>query len=858
MNICILPVENGRSTPTHIGGKAANLNQLMLAGFTVPAGFVITTTAYDAFVTANGLTTEIQSRLGNATGEDDDILTQFLRAELPKQLAEEIVLAYQNLGGGLVAVRSSATAEDWAEASFAGQQESYLNVAGETAVLDAVKKCWASVWSSRAIAYRARQEINSAQVRMAVLIQQMVQPDCAGVFFTQNPLVSNDDTMVVEAVAGLGDSLVSGHALPDRYVVNRQSGVVETAQIQGETAVLSPQHIMQLTQTGQKVASLFGSAQDIEWAIADGRLYLLQSRAITTLPTPTVLPPAEIDVPGDDNWQPEEEIQRQPFDLWTRANFGEVLPHPVSPLTMSSLQMIGDEAEVQLPTGEKIQMARRIYGRIFANEGGLRQFAAEIGLPTSFIDATWGSRRPDLPPRAGFQPWRLLYRLPQLMWQGAKAQRPKPPKENLLPKDEAELYKQIDAWAEDFRQSDLSALDTDELWHTICTVWEPRRVQMYQRHTKVSTVAFIMFAPLDWLAKQWGKDAQLAQSLIAGISGVYAAEMGPALQQIAQALQKANLAIVVLNNSPESAWEKLQTMPDAAPVKEALAQFLTEHGHRCPAEPEISLPRWVEAPEQVLALVAGYLHKVPNEESEPTSSPSVAAQQEIAQRLGLIRLAIFRWILHQAQAHMRRRDNSRHFMAKLELPRRQLFVALGSRLVQQGVLNAAEDIFFLTHAEIRAVCEGEATASMKNTVRQQTAARQEAYEFWCSYPIPEALDADCRPLPPPKQSGGNDLSGVPASGGVATGRVRIIRHPEQAGQLKPGDILVTLATDPGWTPVFPLVAGLVMVYGGQLSHGAIVAREYGVPAVVNVPEAMSRLQEGMVVTVDGSNGRIFW
>lgn len=563
-----------------------------------------------------------------------------------------------------------------------------------------------------------------------------------------------------------------------------------------------------------------------------------------------MLPPTAVAVPGDDNWL-SEESSPQPFDLWTRANFGEVLPNPVTPLTLSSLGMVAGAAEVRLPTGEKVQMARRFYGRIYANEGGMRQFVAELGLPTSFIDATWGSRRPDLPPKAGFRPWRLFYRLPQLILQSAKTVRQKSASVALLPKDETALYAQIETWSEEFRQVDLTTLNATELWQAIYMVWEPRRVQMYQRHATVSAAAFRAFAPLEWLARRWGRDARLAQALVAGLSGVYAAAMGPSLEKVARTLHQASLADVVLENEPAAAWTQLQAMPEAVPVREALAHFLLEHGHRCPAEPEILLPRWAEAPEQVVALVAGYLQKGAQETAVSTPS-SQTVQQSVEQRLGPVRRAIFRLVLRRAQTQVRRRDNSRHFMAKLELPRRQLFIALGRCWAKQNRLVMAEDIFFLTHDEIEAALSSEATADLQ----QKTAARRAAYEFWCDFEPPEALNAAGQPLPPPSQAAGEALTGIPASSGVARGPVRIIHRPEEAERLKPGDILVTLATDPGWTPVFPLVGGLVLVYGGQLSHGAIVAREYGVPAVVSVAEAMTRLQEGMMVTVDGSNGRI--
>ncbi|MBK8989689.1 MAG: hypothetical protein IPM39_27135 [Chloroflexi bacterium] len=857
MTVVTLPVADSLSSVTLIGGKAVNLNHLLTAGFAVPPSIVVTTEAYWAFVTANKLDVFFQARTGTPVS-DETVWQHFLAASLPGALSDSILNAYHNLGNKLVAVRSSATAEDWEAASFAGQHDSFLNVQGETAVLEAVKKCWASLWMERAVVYRNQRGIDQHQVSMAVIIQPMIAATCSGVLFTQDPLTLTQKTVVVEAVPGLGQDLVSGRATPDRYVVNRHNKEIEKTTTQREPPVLTNAQVQQLVVIGLAVAELFGAAQDIEWAVENNSFFLLQSRAITTkapsIPL-TPLPPHEINVPGDDSWLPEEAISH-PFDLWTRANFGEVLPNPVTPLTLSSLQMIGNAAEVQLASGKKVQMARRIYGRIYANEGGMRQFVADIGLPTSFIDATWGSRRPDLPPKAGFRPWRLLTKGPQLIWQGLKSQRQPSSSKPLLPRDEAELYRQIDVWTDEFQQRDLSGMSEEEVWSTIRTVWEPRRAEVYQRHVTVSTGAFLSFAPLEWMTKKWGHDARLAQTLITGLDGVYAAEMGPALQRLAQALHDANLVHVVRENPPQAAWDKLQTLPEATGVRALLKQFLHDHGHRCPAEPEILLPRWVEAPEQVIALVAGYVGDIGQRDKQEHSSAQVA-QQNMEKQLGLIRRVLFRRVLQQAQNQVRRRDNSRHFMAKLELSRRQLFMELGRRWHERGILSVAEDIFFLTHDEIDIAVRGSTTATAESLL-ERTAERRKAYEFWCSYPIPEALDAESRPLPNLALSAEQGLQGIPASGGMATGPVRIVHQPNEAARLQRGDILVTLATDPGWTPVFPLVAGLVLVYGGQLSHGAIVAREYGVPAVVNVPEAMTRLHEGMIVTVDGSNGRVLF
>lgn len=857
MNILTLPVEQRLSTTGLLGGKAANLNRLMAAGFSVPAGIVITTKAYQTFVKANHLQPAIQSF---ACGSVSDVAVerQFLNASMPASLSDSILEAYHDLGSGLVAVRSSATAEDWQEASFAGQQESYLDVQGDSAVLEAVKKCWASLWLGRALAYRSRYHIQPQQVSMAVLLQPMISADCAGVLFTRDPLDLRQDAIVIEAVPGLGHSLVSGAVTPDRYLVNRHSHVIEQVHAQAGQPILSSDNVQQLAAAGTAAADLFGSDQDIEWAIDSDQLYLLQSRAITTKAGHTApLPPCDIDVPGDDHWLPEEEISHE-FDLWTRANFGEVLPNPITPLTLSSFQMIGEGAEVQITKGQKVQMVRRLYGRIYANEGGMRQVAADLGLPTSFIDTAWGSRRPDLPPKAGFRPLRLLATLPRFIARSFKSRDQSPANAPKLPKNDDQLYKQINEWTDNWPKQDLSTLSDLEIWQAIQTIWEPRRVQMYQRHVTVSSGAFLSFAPLEWMTRRWGSDPQMAQTLISGLSGVYSAQMGPALQRIAQALCEAGLQDFVKENAAQDAWNGIQTLPEAAPIREAVQQFLDKFGHRCPSEPEISLPRWADEPEQVIALAIGYISLDPAQHERLEPIPTQQAQQTFEKQIDPLRRALFHRIVQIAKNQVRRRDNSRHFMAKLDLPRRRLFITLGHRLQDKGVLASSDDIFFLTHREIdRLFQDGEAYQTTQSLI-DLTAERRKAYSFWFSYPIPEAVDSAGMPLPNPPLAAERGLQGVPASGGSATGPVRIIYQPGESARLQPGDILVTLATDPGWTPLFPIAAGLILEYGGQLSHGAIVAREYGVPAVVNAVGATSRLKEGMVVTVDGSSGRIYW
>ncbi|MCG8352657.1 MAG: PEP-utilizing enzyme [Chloroflexales bacterium] len=345
------------------------------------------------------------------------------------------------------------------------------------------------------------------------------------------------------------------------------------------------------------------------------------------------------------------------------------------------------------------------------------------------------------------------------------------------------------------------------------------------------------------------------------------ASVSPEKPETAEAAAQAIRSQLSQGSIPNenAALSHLETTPQARPVVEQLTLFLSEHGHRCPAEAEIMLPRWAEAPEQVVELIAGYLRA--GDGVNPVAAETVqramreTAQAEIAGRLGPLRRKMFRFLLAQASNAIRQRDNSRHHLAKIDLPRRRLYAELGRRWAERGWLNTAEDIFFLLHREIEAVVAANDPAALHEPLQTLVVKRRKAYDFWCMVNPPEALDAEGRPLVDPVSPGATSddavLQGIPASGGLARGVARLVQDPRDAARLQPGDILITRSTDPGWTPVFPLVSGLVLEMGGQLSHGAIVAREYGVPAVVNVYGALSRISDGALITVDGTQGLVY-
>lgn len=913
MSNLILFLDSPEVNPEVAGGKGANLSQMALAGFSVPAAFIITTTAYKAFIQGNGLEERIagfsRSALAGSPKSLEDasrsIRQLFYGGTIPYTTIAAINQAYNNLSHAResepsleegieaiddsllsVAVRSSATAEDLPNASFAGQQETYLNVRGEQALINAVRRCWASLWTARAIAYRAHQRINCTDLSLAVVVQRMVAANAAGVLFTINPLSGNREEVVINAVWGLGEAVVSGQVTPDTTVTDKSSGKVKSVEIgdkavmivpavegtaelptdsrQRRLAVLTPEQAAELTRLGREIEAHFGSPQDIEWAIADEQIYVVQSRPVTAVSVNQSIPDAEkVRAPGDDDWPALGKRLAHPFDLWTRANVGEYWPSPVSPLTWSNIPLTFNEATRLAQRGLKpyldnIQWVERFYGRIYHNDGAMAHILSEeYGLPGSLLDSVWGSRRINYVRQdVGFHPFRFLLNLPFILRQAAYRRGVDQKLESLFP--------QIDSWADEFRDRSLAESSDYQLWTELTNIWMERYSRVLNLQIAVNGAAFVSFVLLEWLVTHWCHRKDLAQDLIAGLSGIDAAEIGPAIYQIAELIRDLGLNDTVTNNRPEEVLARLRQMPDALPVLRMLDTFFQRYGHRCPNEGDWIQPRWAEEPKQVIELVVGYLraeHQLNFADAEDRQQRRRAEAFALVQAdLGPIRWAIFQRVLRQTQKSVRLRDNGKHYLMKVALPVCRIYRALGQRWANRNLLEQSEDIFFLTVSDIEVVIDRGDRAVGCLDLPTLVAERRQAFNYWFSVEAPEVIGPDGQPLTEEFESEstvGRVLQGIPASGGRVQGRARIVSDPQNATRLQKNDILVTRATDPGWTPIFPLVGGLVLEIGGQLSHGAIVAREYGVPAVVNVREATRRIQDGQLIIVDGSAGRVF-
>lgn len=876
-----LPLSSPAVILATAGGKGANLRRLLAGGFPVPPGFVLTTAAYSSFVEANGLLALIARE---SAGTDPlevasfetasrTIRAAFAQGNLPLAVLEPLLDAYRALPVEAVAVRSSATAEDLPEASFAGQQESYLNVRGEAALQAAVIACWSSLWTARAMAYRTRQQISAQKVSLAVVVQAFVPAEVAGVLFTVNPITSMKDEMLINASWGLGEALVSGRVNPDTLVVDKESGRVRTralgekalmtvadargtteVEVAGErqqVAALGDGEAAELARLGCAIEETFGAPQDIEWALAGGKFAILQSRPVTAFgPSPGV--------PGDDEWPPAE-VAANDFDFWTQADVGERWPEPVTPFTWSAAapmltqSMAGTFEGMDEAVLETVAWARRDYGRVYMNEGAMVHFFnAFYGMPASMAAPSLARPERIRPEQDRWRWGTLLRRLPLVARMTLRWER----NAGVFEESFDEIERQVD----DFMRQDLSGLSDEAVWAGAQEEWYPRLLHYMAYHAQILSMGLTSFYLMhSFLEKAVGRP-ELIYDLLAGLEGVIAAEMVPDLWAVAQALEAAGVAEVVLENEPASALQHLRQLPAATPALAKLDAFLQRHGHRAPIEAEYRCPRWIEAPEPVIEMVAGYLREGAAPRAGAGKGPEAGLRQAeavaaVEQAVDPFRRAYFHNGLARLQRMMRLRDNGQHYLVKLLLPIRHLYATLAERWAARRWLAHADDFYFLVVPEIEMLLGAGDPAAAGLDLGTTVAERRLAYDYWCRQTAPEALDAAGEPVVDAMPAG-EGLNGMAASAGRVEGVARVVHSPAEASRLQPGEILVTHATDPGWTPVFATIGGLVLEVGGQLSHGAIVAREYGLPAVVGVAQATRRIADGQRVVVDGTRGQV--
>lgn len=870
-----------------VGSKAANLGELIKTVLPVPDGFCITTVAYERASQQAGLERILHELATTSAGETARLeqcaaaaRAALLGVTIPSDIIEAIREAYP--APLPVAVRSSATAEDLPFASFAGQQETYLNVIGIDAVLDAVRRCWASLWTDRAVSYRESNHIDARSVRLAVVVQQMVNATVAGVLFTANPLTGRRHQAVIDANPGLGEAVVSGAVNPDHFVVNAASGEVVERRLgekglliraladggteriesdeQSQIASLTNEQISALAKLGMQVEAHFGSPQDIEWAIDEsGKIWLTQARPITTL----------FPLPGDAPL-PEEAVR-----VYFSANVAQGVYGPFTPMGLVYIRLLiaSGATLVGFPPHNLLAgpafvkeaadriffdltpMLRSTFWRPFLIQL-MRHMEARSGIVLQWLASdprftpTYTSRRVlfskvlALLARTHAMPF--IYFIQALL-------------------DPKTVRIRFSHLQEQLRTA-LGEMPGDASVEECLAALEHYGLEyMPILLSNMMPVLWLVFG-LPALTARLLNDLATAdelQTVLRSLPYNPTTEMDLELWQVAKRLREETAVITLFHvRRPDQIARDYHkgTLPPV--LQQELAGFLRVYGHRGVAEIDLGLPRWSEDPTYLIGVLVNYL-QLNNPDAVPDVQFRRGAQEAEAMVVELTRRASKHGWLHGKLVHFCLR-RIRDLSGLREVPKftivlllggvRRLLLTVGEDLTRADRLESAKDIFFITLAEAHEALAGK---DMRTRVHE----RRISYERELGRRhIPRVLLSDgTEPEAEVQTAAGATtdriLKGTPASAGMVTATARIILDPVGA-HLEPGEILVAPSTDPGWTPLFLTASGLVMEMGGPMSHGAVVAREYGIPAVVGVPGAVNRITTGQQITIDGSHGNI--
>jgi pyruvate,water dikinase len=877
----ILPLSDASAGLSQVGGKGASLARMAAAGLPVPPGFHITTTAYRRFVEENGLQEQILAAV-SAVGEASHAATAspaaleeasrqigglFAQSVIPHEIAEAIRRAYAELGGDdvPVAVRSSATAEDLPEMSFAGQQETYLNMHGEAMVLDAVKRCWASLWTARAIGYRARHNIAQEDVSLAVVVQELVPADAAGILFTANPLTGARDQVMINAAWGLGEAIVGGQVTPDTVVVDKASGVITKQEItekdvmtvrtesgtheqpvpadQRTQAVLSPRQVASLARIGVQIEDLYGQPMDIEWALRDGRIFVVQARPITALPD-LPQPAAESQVTQTEEWK-----LPNPKGKYWRASVVELLPDPLSPLFASlGLPAWSRNTEALM---KDVGMGNLSSGDLLITMNGYAYYGMDL-TPVQMTKMALAMPRF----MVILMPW---LRTARTRWQEARSKY-------------AEV---VNRW----QTMDLATTSAEDLLSGACEIADQAAQCYLSVQSGILPGAYMSEWFFSWVYNRFLKkrNGPSALTFMLGFDST-PIQAEQSLYDLAQWVRgHAELATQLASMSGEqfaSAYHEQATQ--AAVTDGAWPEFwqrLTDHlarfGHAI-YDLDFAKALLADDPAPALETLKFFLSdEAPNPYVRQATAREAREQatQTMLNQLRGPRLKLFRSLVEPAQRFAPLREDALADVGLGWPVLRRMLREIGRRLTEAGVIDIPDDVFWLTLDELQDAATALDAGRSPTDNRALIAKRHKTWESQRALTPPVVLPLksgarfwgiDFSSMMPARasQAAGNVIKGVGASPGRITGPARVIHGPEEFGQMRQGDILVARITTPAWTPLFALASGVVTDVGGPLSHGSIVAREYHIPAVLGTGVATARLHSGQHITVDGDAGLV--
>ncbi|WP_427134380.1 PEP/pyruvate-binding domain-containing protein [Pseudarthrobacter sp. S9] len=898
-----------------VGGKALNLGKLTAAGFPVPHGFCLTTVAYRkaAPPELEALAAHLDGpgsgaagdgsaiggaaeggAAGNGPAQDEPTLGELARraremivtAPIPADVDAAVRTAYAAMGGSAaVAVRSSATAEDLPFASFAGQHDSFLNIVGADAVVQSVRRCWASLWTERAVSYRSANGISHRDAGLAVVVQDLVHAAAAGVLFTANPVTGTRTETVIDASSGPGQAVVSGQMNPDHFVVDTVTGRIllraPGGHEPGRRPSLADTRIRDLTTLGDSAQRLFGAPQDVEWVIdAGGKIWLTQSRPITTLyplPDPAAAEPLGL-----------ESGPAAGTRVYLCGTLLQGLTRPITPMGLSALSLMRNRSG----PWQYVNPGLRMYVDLTAmvrNKHGRRYLLRMLPLADGRSGAVFPALLDD--PRFGIlkRPGRQTHRQ-----RGFKAAATLPVRSTDSGRTDR---RSAGAWSTEATAS--VALIVRLIPSLARTALRPaaelRRTREYGTRLEAElalpepasvfsrldhaqrildrtvdglilatlagpSIGYLMLAAARRLLRGIAEPREL-EAVLRGLPHNVTTEMDLELWQLAVTVgaNSASREVFLAKRPAElAASYAAGTLPAVAQA--GLRGFLARYGHRAVAEIDLGMPRWSEMPDHILGMISNYLRVLDPEQAPDRQFARAAEHAEDRIRSlvdrtrarSRVRARLVELCLRRARQLSGLRELPKFYIVLALAEMRRQLAAVGAELARSGSIAAADDVFFLEMDEVRVGLRG---AELKRIVtnRRRLYGVELRRRRIPRLLLSDGTDVEAAMMAESPASGA--LAGTPASAGTATGTVRVILDPVGA-HLEPGEILVAPSTDPGWTPLFMTAGALVMEMGGVISHGAVVAREYGIPAVVGVPDATTRLRTGQTVTVDGAAGTV--
>ena len=841
-----------------VGGKAAGLGELsQLDGVGVPDGYCVTTAAFEQVMAGQHWFEELLEELSTLDVTDQDRISALgaqLRhcvreADPPADLAEAILAPLERFEAVTAfAVRSSATAEDLPSASFAGQQDTYLNVVGAHAVMEQVRACWASLFTDRALTYRIRNRIDHRDVRMAVIVQEMLAADAAGILFTADPVTSNRAVASIEAGFGLGEALVSGLVNPDVYqvtgaqVTGRTVGVQTRASYavdgggtremalapdQQSQRVLTDAQVLRLTALGRRIEAHFGHPQDIEWCLVGQQFHIVQSRPITTL-----FPIPATEAPGS--------------RVYLSVGHQQMMTDAIKPLGLSFWQMTTPRPMAVAGSRLFVDVTDRLTAPA-TRDALLEGMGRSDPLMRDAMETVLG--------RDGFLP--------------------DPPTEvpDPLPQDSSPMIEpdpELVTVLIERAQASLAAVERDiarvsgvELFDFILADFPELRRRLFDPESLQALMTGINAAWWlnenlgEWLGEENPADA-LAQSAAHNVT----AQMGLALLNVADVIRLHPEVVAFLRQTDDDAFlDQLPALPGGAAARAAIQDYLDAYGMRCVGEIDLTRPRWSEQPAALLpAILANVDAFEPGEAKRRFGAGLQVAQAMERDVLTRVRhLPDGEQKAAQTQAMI---DRLRVFTGYREYPKYEMIshyfiykralLAEAATLAHAGVLVDAEDVYYLNFEEFREAVRSKHVD--QDLIHHRRAEHNEA----ATLTPPRVLTSDGEAVVGQYRRDdvpAGALPGLAVSAGTVEGRARVV-HDVADAELEPGDILVTAFTDPSWSPLFVSIAGLVTEVGGLMTHGAVIAREYGLTAVVGVEGATALIRDGQLIRVNGTTGYV--